>query len=70
MKMEIECKWNLNVNEPTILNAHKKGGVIRSLQKKYSHPNHETSPFSNMKMQKTKPITKLIMDICLKNSPR
>ncbi len=68
MKMEIECKQNMSANELAILNAQKRGGVIRSLQKKYSHPNHETSPLSNMKIPKVKPIAKLIVDTCLKKN--
>jgi hypothetical protein len=69
MKMEIKCKWILSANKLTILNAWKRGGVISS-QKKFSHPNHETSPLFNMKMPKAKLIAKLIMDTCFINNCR
>jgi len=41
----------------TILNAQKRSEVIGSSQKKYS-VDHETSPLSDTKMPKVKPIVK------------
>jgi hypothetical protein len=52
----------------TILNAQKKREVIGSSQKKYS-VDHETSPLSDTKIPKAKPIIKF-METCFKNNPK
>jgi hypothetical protein len=48
---------------------HRKEGKSKEVHKRSIHMGHETSPLSDMKMPKAKPIAKL-MDTCLKSNPK